>query len=440
MACTVSSPHDNKNIFRYRSSLILSTLFLFILSAFQPVFANKSSSQIDLSDPYRNQRNLFLKAEKAFKNRQYSRYKKYYAKLDNYPLQAYLKYNEYRKKLSGLSEQQVLQFFKDYSDTPYEGRLRTAWLDKMAKKGQWQKYLNAYTPQKSTSRQCHYLNALIKANKAAQAFAQVPELWLKGKSQPRACDPVFSTFKKAGKMTPELLWGRIKLAMQKGRTSLATYLAKSLNKKEQKLVAEWIKIYRKPGIVLSSPLLKKTHPLKSTIQVHSVERMTQRKAEAGIKLLADLSKDNHFSLQEQDKMYRAIGMKLAYHHGKDAWYWLNKISDENSDKTVRQWRARSAIREENWPAITSSIKRMPEEEQKDFRWQYWLASGKEQQGNKKAAQKDFYQLAQNRSDYGFLAADKMAMPYEFQNAPLSPDSQALKTVAQHPGILRAREF
>ncbi|MCW8930129.1 MAG: transglycosylase SLT domain-containing protein [Gammaproteobacteria bacterium] len=440
MTCSIGL--HSKGEYRYflNTSFIVSTLILFLISGLHPTFASKASVQVDLSDPYKKQRNLFLKAEKAFKKKQYNSYKKYYAKLDNYPLQAYLKYKEYRNKLSSLSEQQALQFFKDYYDTPYEGWLRTVWLDRMAKKQRWQQYLNAYTPQKSTTRQCHYLNALIQTNNKAQAFEHAPELWLVGESQPRSCDPVFSAFKKAGKMTSELLSERIKLAMQKGRTSLATYLARSLNKNDKKWVAEWIKIYRKPAHIINNPLFKQTHPMKSTIQVHSVERMARHQPKAAVKLLTQLSKENSFSQKELDKMYRAIGMKLAYRHGKGAWYWLNKISDDNSDKTVRQWRARSAIREDNWPAITSSINRMSEEEQKDFRWQYWLASGKEQQGDKKGAQEDFYQLAQNRSYYAFLAADKMDMPYELQNAPLSPDSQSLKKVAQHPGILRAREF
>ena len=422
------------------SLLVLSVFVLSTLLDSQTVHANKARSQLDLSDPYKKQRNLFLKAERAYKKKQHKNYKKYYAKLDNYPLQAYLKYREYRNKLSSLNEQQVLQFFNDYDDTPYEGWLRTAWLDKMAKKEHWQQYLNAYTPQKSTTRRCHHLNALIKTGNKAQAFEQVEALWLVGESQPRSCDPVFSAFKKSGKMTSELLSVRIKLAMQKGRTSLATYLARSLNKNDRQWVAEWVKIYRKPALIIDNPLFKQSHPMKSTIQVHSVERMARHQPEAAITLLAKLEKNNDFTQDEYDKMYRSIGMKLAYRHGKGAWYWLNKISDKNSDETVQQWRARSAIREDNWPAITSAINRMSEEEQKNFRWQYWLASGKEQQGDKKAAKQDFYQLAQNRSYYGFLAADKMDMPYEFQIAPLNPDNDSLNKIAQHPGILRAREF
>ncbi len=422
------------------TSFILYCLIGVLLLLGHPSFANSADTQTSISDPYKKQRIIFLKAEIAFKKKQYSTYKKYYAHLDNYPLQAYLKYKEYRNKLSRLNEKQVLQFFKDYKETPYADWMRTAWLDKMAQKKQWQQYLNAYTPQKSVARQCSYLNALLKTEQKEQAFNQVADIWLVGKSQPKSCDPVFSAFKKAGKMTPELIWDRIKLAMKKGRTSLAVYLAKSLSKDDQLWVKEWVKIYRKPELVLKSKLAKQKHPIRSAIQIHAVERMANKKPQAAIKLLASLEQKNHFNVAEQDKMYRAIGMKLAYRHGDGAWYWLDKISDENSDETVRQWRARSAIREGKWDAITSSITRLSEEEQNDFRWQYWLAASKAQQGKKTEALKDYYQLAQNRSYYGFLAADKMDMPYEFQNSPLTPDNLTLEKIAQHPGILRAREF
>ena len=419
---------------------ILTSLILFALLTAHSAFASKDKSTGAIDDPYKKQRMIFIKAEIAFKKNQQKKYKKYYAQLNQYPLQAYLKYKEYRKKLASLKEQQVLQFFKDYKSTPYEGWLRVTWLNKMAKKGQWQKYLNAYTPQKSIERQCHYGNALLKTGKQAQAFKQAPDLWLAGKSQPKACDPLFAAYKKSGLMTDELIWQRIKLTMNKGRTSLSSYLAKSLNKTDQQWLKEWIAIYSKPERVLHSKLLKKNHPIKSTIQIHAVQRMVKKSPKKAMELLASLQKDNSFTLAEKDKMFRAIGMKLAYRHGDNAWMWLNKISDENSDETVRQWRARSAVREGNWQAISSSISRLSEEEQKNFRWQYWLAASKEHNGKKSEALTDYRQLAQNRSFYGFLAADKVDMPYDFQNTPLTPDNASYTAVKQNPGIKRTREF
>ncbi len=402
--------------------------------------ATDKQAVIDISDPYKKQRTLFLKAESALKKHQYAKYRKYYAQLKGYPLQPYLRYQEYRNKLPHLSEAKVLQFFKQYKDTPYADWLRVSWLDNKAKKQQWQQYLNAYTAQKSIQRQCHYLNALIQTGNKEKAFTQVADLWLSGKSRPRSCDPVFKAYKQAGMMSDELVKQRIKLAMKKGRASLAKYLARSLNKADQKWLEEWIKIYHKPALVLKSKRLQQNHEFKQDILLHAVERMARRQPEAAIKLLSSLQQKNTFTEAQQAKMYRAIGMKLAYRHGKGAWKWLDKITDQYSDATVREWRVRSAIREGKWDAIASAINRLSEEEQKNLRWQYWLASAREHQGNTEQAEKDFYNMAGQRSYYSFLAADKMDMPYEFRNSPLKPTQKELQQIAKNPGLLRAREF
>ncbi len=424
----------------YYFSVFFLLIFLFFSQMAFANIAKQNQISFSMDEQYKKERLIFKKAELAFNNKQLKQYKKYYAQLDQYPLQVYLKYQEYNHNLSQLSEQQVLQFFKEYQQTPYENKLRTHWLNKMAKQGQWKKYLNAYTPQKSASRQCFYVNALLKTGKKKQAFEKIPELWLIGKSQAKACDPVFSAYKKAGLMTSALIWERIQLAMNKGNIGLANYLAQSLPKKDQRWVKEWGLIYRQPERVLNNKLLKKQHPIKSTIQISAVQRMAKKNAEKAITLLSTLQKNNTFSLLDQDKMRRSIGMKLAYNHGEGAWSWLNQISDENSDETVRQWRARSAVREGNWTAISHSLARLSEEEKQSFRWQYWLASSKEHSGDQEEAQKIYKKLAKNRSYYGFLAADKMNMSYDFQNIPLIPDNKALLAVKNNLGIVRTREF
>ncbi len=435
-------PATNRpKLLNIKHCISLGLLLLLSVLSISPLYAaSEKKPAIDISDRYKKQRTIFLKAESALKKGQYSKYRKYYRQLKGYPLQPYLRYREYRKKLSSLPEADVLAFFEQYKDTPYADWLRVNWLDKKAKNKQWQLYINAYTPQKSVDRQCHYVNALIQTGNKEKAFARVPELWLSGESRPRSCDPVFKAWKQAGMLSDDMIIERIKLAMKKGRTSLAKYLARSLNKEEQKWVQEWIKIYHKPALVLKSKRLQQDHAFKQDILVHSVERMARRQPEAAIKLLKSLQQNNSLTEAEQAKMYRAIGMKLAYRHGKGAWKWLDKITDQYSDETVREWRVRSAIREGNWDAIASAINRLPEEEQKNLRWQYWLASAKEHQGNTEQAEKDYSAMASQRSYYSFLAADKMDMPYEFRNSPLQPSQKELQDIAENPGLLRTREF
>lgn len=430
----INAIKPDKALFTLPHAILMLALLLFS----NPLFAVKESTLS--AAKMEKQRSLFSKAEKALKKKQYNEFSRLMLQLDAYPLYPYLKYKEYSSKLSKLSQTQVDSFLKTYADTPYADRLRVSWLLKKAKNKQWQAYLDSYEPQKSTKLQCHYLNALIQTGQSKLAMQKAPELWLVGNSQPNACDPVFTAFNKSGALDSKLILERISLAMDKGRTSLAGYLSKSLSKQDKRWVDEWIKIHRKPATVTQSKLLKKNHPLKSTIQIHAVKRLSRHKPEAAIKLWNKLNSSNKFTPAEQALVYRTIGLKYAYKHHPDAWKWLDKVDDKYSDLTVQEWRVRSAIRQHNWPAIAEAINRLPEEEQKSLRWKYWLANAAEHQGNKDTSTTGYIELSRTRSFYGFLSADKLDTAYEFEDVPLAIPEKQLKKMEQHPGLQRAKEF
>lgn len=260
--------------------------------------ATMSSTRLDLpsdvSVDYEEQRKIFIQAEKALNAKQPGKYKKLSSQLADYPLYPYLKYRELRRKVSSLDAGQIQDFMLKYGDTPYAGKLQKAWLSRKAEQKKWAQFLKAYTPQASTEMKCHYANALIQTDNKQAAFKQVPDLWLVGKSQPRSCDPVFKAFRNAGRLTPKITWRRIELAMTKGRTSLAGYLAKSLDKTEKKWVDEWIKVHKKPALIKNNALLKKSHPIRNTILVHALKRLARHQPEAAISLWQEIS--NKYSL------------------------------------------------------------------------------------------------------------------------------------------------
>ena len=59
-----------------------------------------------------------------------------------------------------------------------------------------------------------------------EAYDGAERLWLVGSSQPKACDSLFYKWRKAGRLSPELAWQRIALAMDKNQLKLARYLAR----------------------------------------------------------------------------------------------------------------------------------------------------------------------------------------------------------------------
>ncbi|MFK5986559.1 MAG: transglycosylase SLT domain-containing protein [Pseudomonadota bacterium] len=385
-------------------------------------------------------RKLFVKANAAIDQNNNKKYQQYLQQLNNYPLVTFLEYKQLRKNLFKAKEKTVDDFIKANEQTPYADKIRTKWLDLLAKKKRWQTYLRFYTPQKSIRRQCEHLQALMSRGKKQQVFEQVQAIWLTNKSRPKSCDVIFKAWENAGFISRDLRWQRIQLVMAKGRISLAKYIARPMSKTDKAILTQWISLHRKPQKLNNSSILFSKHKMQQEIIVHSLKRRARKKPQYAAELLNDIKQKVTLKPENLNQIYRAIGLSFARKHQAGAWFWLSKIDDNSANLYTKEWRVRAAIREQKTREIISAIKRLPLEEQQSQRWKFWLANASEKLGNKTIADKIYKKLALKRGYYAFLAADKMELKYEFNDSPIVYNAEKFAQIKQHPGIQRAYEF
>src|SRR5690606_18057553 len=111
-------------------------------------------------------------------------------------------------------------------------------------------------------------------------------------------------------------------------------------------------------------------------------------------------------------------------------------------ETLGGYLIRDALRQQDWHRVQEWLMRLPQESLDTERWQYWLARSLSE-GNTveaKAAQTLFQSIAQQRSFYGFLAADRIGADYQMVDQPVTVDPAALDSVHTIPAIVRAREL
>ncbi|HBP80070.1 MAG TPA: lytic murein transglycosylase, partial [Halomonas sp.] len=72
------------------------------------------------------------------------------------------------------------------------------------------------------------------------------------------------------------------------------------------------------------------------------------------------------------------------------------------------------------------------------RWQYWLGRANEQLGNQEAAQARYQQAAQDRSFYGFAAAEKIGQPYRLNHERHHFDEATREDIARLPAVQRTQ--
>ncbi|VAW77032.1 Soluble lytic murein transglycosylase precursor [hydrothermal vent metagenome] len=386
------------------------------------------------------QREQFLQAESALKKGRTSEYRQLKPMLVDYPLYGYLDYWELRRRLSKAKADDVEQFLQQYPGQPISIRLRHSWLHKLGQRKDWDTYLQFYTPQSSVTLQCYDVRARLQKGDHQQALKDVLSLWLVGHSQPDACNSAFDQLYASGTLGSEHIWARIRLAFKKQKSSLAGFLAKRLSAEDRKWVKRWEYAHRRPTSAMSKDWAKKDTPLVREILVHAAKRLARHKPEQAWKHWQSLSKNHRFRTTQQGEVLGKIGLYGALENHPQAAVWLASVPNEQATADIRQWRVRTALADKDWDSALHWINELTENERNADNWRYWRAYALEAKGLKGDAFTAYARLSDERSYFGFLAADQLKRPYQMNDVRLNFSEEQLQSIKIIPAIERAREL
>ncbi|MDX2313778.1 MAG: transglycosylase SLT domain-containing protein [Gammaproteobacteria bacterium] len=390
------------------------------------------------------QRGRFLQAESALRQSDIPRFHSLRDALKDYPLYPYLEFADISRRLGSAGDGEIEDFLTRYSDTPLAWRLRRTWLKRLAQRGNWQKYLDVYEQSSNATLRCQWLRALINADQADKAMPYVAELWLVGRSQPPACDPVFKAWRSGGNLTRELVWQRFETAIRNGRASLASYLIRYLDAEEQPLAQQWLRVRENPGRVMQVARMNGDRDTVEAILVYGVERMARRAPGKAATTWESLRTRFAFSGSAVATLHRRIGLSYAFAHRVEALYWLNAIPESQMDERAREWRILSSMQHGEWRQALAHILAIDDGREtagpSSQRWRYWMARALESLDWPDDADAIYSDLARERSYYGFLAADRIEGEYQLKHRTLEYSSHELRLLEAQPAAMRAREL
>ncbi len=417
----------------------MARLFLILILA---LWGSAPAADNDPDAPLSKQRKAFLAAEKALREGDTPRFRRLLRQLQDYPLLPYLEYQQLRRRLGRAPVKAVQDFLRRHSASPLADRLQQAWLRSLARHGRWDDLIAAYRPSRNVALQCLYRRALYKTGAREAALEDLERLWLVGHSQPRACDPLFAAWHDRGAITPELAWRRFALAMGNNELRLARYLRRFLPDADRRWADLWIKIHRRPGLIATAARLARPHPMRHAILLHGVKRLARKDPQGAVRIWEEKLKPAYdFSAGEIAATERHLAIALAVRGDPEALARLAAADELGSrDNTLQEWRVRAALYQRNWHAVLAWIYQLDEAAQQEEHWLYWQARALDALQQKRRAESLYLALAARRSYYGFLAADRLALPYRVTSRPTSRESQDITILEHHPGILRAREL
>ena len=400
------------------------------------------SLALDTDSILTQQRYQFEEAEQALDRGKLHDYRQLKQQLRDYPLYPYLEYAELKRNLRTASPQDIETFIHRYRDSPLASRLQHRWLRTLAQQERWPLLVNNFTATEDHDLLCSYAIALHKVGVPQRAFAITKDLWLTGRSLPQRCDYPIEAWKQAGYLTNELLWQRIRLAMQSGQVRLARYLANDLPENERYWVNIWSKVRRDPGYLMkvNNHFAQERPEVLGWITVYGLQRLARKDPIEAASAWQTLRQQHTFNLDDQERIERRLALALLKSTSDDASHWLHTLNLNLLDDKVVSLHFFSAMQDQDWESAQEWLERLSLAQQHTPQWRYWRGRLLEAKGQLEEARSIYLLNGEERSYYSFLAADRAGHRYQFAHSPITYRISELTDVESVAGIQRAREL
>ena len=394
------------------------------------------------------QREVFLAARAALSNDENAIYQNLLEQLDAYPLRPYLEYGSLSTRLSQLastdnSTADVDDFLLLYPGTYLALRLERAWVRELALQERWLDVQRYHRPSNTTVElTCYALHARILGGDTS-AFNEVASLWNVSRSQVNNCDPVFAAWIDDGRLTPEVTWQRFSKTIKAGRNALARYVATLLPEKEKALADLYLRVDHDPHLLEDQTAFSVRTPEMLEIALYGLRQLAVSDASLAWSLIEAYQAQLSFPLEDLVSLQRYTIQRLIL---TDEIEKAEMVLLENPELITESFVSqivRDALKDLDWPRVSAWINRLTQEQRATDRWQYWQAKVLTHEGNVDAlieAHNLLMLASQNRSYFGFLAANQLDVEYEFADQPVLVSPEQIREVNDIPAIERAYEL
>lgn len=407
-----------------RITHLSATLFISLQCIFIPAFAAPDDD--------------FLAAREAFVTRNSPRLDEYAQKLQGHTLAPLAQYWQLSLNLDAAAPEQVKAFLDRYSDVYVSDRLRAEWLKVLGKQQQWALF-QAELPllvNEDGEINCYQLQARLAAQPTDKApLTEAKRTWFSGADLASSCNPLFEQLAEEGLLSVDDVYARLRLALEAGNVSVARYVTQYLPGKYQNAVKPLETVADNPSRFLE----KRSYDLSTRggreMVLFAIHRIARTDPEQAIQRWESIK--SQFNAEEQAYVAGQIALYLARRHEPNALAWFGYAKEAPLSDLQLGWKARAAMRAQDWNALLSAIAWMSESEKRRPEWRYWYARALKSLGRPVAADEQFAILSREHHFYGQLANEELGTVIGPLMATYKPAEEEIKAIASNPALHRA---
>jgi soluble lytic murein transglycosylase len=359
--------------------------------------------------------------------------------LESYPLYPYLEAAALQHDIENATRAEIDAYLQRYAGLIPADDVREAELRWLARQKDWTGFQHFYRPGLGDTLTCDALQARLARGEPLDFERDLAELWQQT-SLPSACQPVLDAAFVQGLLTPQRVWDRIERAADAGRSSTISQSAAWLTGDDARAANRIADAVASPADFLKKADTLVDTPRNREAVSRALTRFARRHSAKAIDDWRSLSKRFAFDDAQRNRVLAALALYNAVDFGPDPLARLASLPAEAQSDATREWRVRIAVAQGNWKAAQAAINALSPDELQHDEWRYWRARVAQKLGQADTARDDYAALAQQATFYGFLAADRVALPYTICPETIPADAIADAKIKAIPGFARAFEF
>ncbi len=359
-----------------------------------------------------------------------------YAELAKHPLYPWIEYAALRRDIDNLAPEQAQAFLARQRGLPVADVFREAWIAAAARREDWSAVIAAWDPKiKSTSLRCNELNARQATGRVdAQWTRDAQALWRTGKSLPDSCDAPMAALAAQGGLSPELRWERIELAAAEWEPGVMRAAARGLPADQLAQASDYAAFLESPHErALGWPKTQRSREIAS----HGLAKLGKSSPASAEAMLPRFADAMGLDEAQRGRVLYQIALWTVASYEPESARRLNAVPASAYDERLHEWRVREAMSRSDWNGALAAIQKMGAKQRSDSRWMYFEARLSEIAGRKADAERLYREAAKKPEFHGFLAADRLNLPYAL--CPWLPETSlaAQQAIARDPSMVRA---
>ncbi len=380
----------------------------------------------------------FLSARNAMRDGNKSRLDTLAERLNDTLLEPYVTYYQLRMRMSTKATVAIKAFLARTSESPVVDQFRGEWLKYLGKHQSWEEFAEEYSLLLEADDEliCYSLQLQQKSDEES-ALDEARNMWLRGEEMPDSCTPLFDEAIKQGVISEADIWQRMRLALENNKVTLAKQIIKKLPKAQIFPAAELSVAARNPRRYLSQTKFKDAGKGRHMTALYALQRLSKQSPQIAYAHWQRIAE--YFSEDEQRYFFGWLGLAGALFHDERALTWFAAAGDAILNSRQLAWRARAALRAQNWHEVWASIDAMAPDQQSEGAWRYWNARALRVLGRSVEAEELFLELSREFNYYGQLASEELgAEPGAgMSTAGYQPDGDDIEEILSLPAIQRA---